>query len=263
MLPKPSRQKQFEGIILNFMRDQEDELRQLEKYMDEIDDEFMHLANMAIEMFEMKIKARENEVKETLGTLMKVEPLDKAQLEDFGLNTYNNDIPLSSREVPSFDEPETQPKPLPNCPSLDVSLGEERGLEPPIKPNSLDSFKMASFHPKDVYRYNHPCLDDPKKHYGFKPGLLGHSGSLGVDFSKLEMIEDDWELESKGVSFLGDALDLPNRLGKDRNKETYHSEHLMEQLPFQHKGPSHHNGVYRYYHPHLTEIFDEKKPESS
>ncbi|GJV86339.1 cytokinin dehydrogenase 3-like protein [Tanacetum coccineum] len=147
------------------------------------------------------------EVEETLGTPMEVEPLDETQLEDLGLNTCNHDIPLSSREVPSFDEPEPQPKPLANCPALDVSLGDERGSQPPIKPHSSDSFRMkvvepltiytppsphvTSFHPKDVYCYYRPCVDDLKKHYGFKPGLLGYSGSLGVDFSKLEMIEDD------------------------------------------------------------------------
>ncbi|GKF57211.1 hypothetical protein Tco_0170748, partial [Tanacetum coccineum] len=125
------------------------------------------------------------EVEETLGTPIEVEPLDETQLEDLGLNTCNHDIPLSSREVPSFDEPKPQPQPLPNCPSLDVSLGDERGPEPPIKPHSPDSFRMkvvdsltihtppsphvASFHPKDTYCYYHPCIDDPKKHYGFKP----------------------------------------------------------------------------------------------
>ncbi|GJS33702.1 ribonuclease H-like domain-containing protein [Tanacetum coccineum] len=82
------------------------------------------------------------EVKETLGTPIEVEPLDETQLEDLGLNTCNHDIPLSNREVPSFDEPEPQPNPLPNCLSLDVSLGEERAPEPPIKPHSLDSFRM-------------------------------------------------------------------------------------------------------------------------
>ncbi|GKD98388.1 hypothetical protein Tco_1382285 [Tanacetum coccineum] len=46
------------------------------------------------------------EVEETLGTPIEVEPLDEAQLEDLGLNTYNHDIPLSFREIPSFDEPE-------------------------------------------------------------------------------------------------------------------------------------------------------------
>ncbi|GJU41155.1 hypothetical protein Tco_1194112 [Tanacetum coccineum] len=120
-----------------------------------------------------------------------------------------------AREVPSFDELEPQPNPLRNCPSLDVSLGEERGPEPPIKPNSPESFRMkvvdhltihtppsphaTSFYPRDVYCYYHTYLDDPKKHYGFKPGLLGQSGSLGVDFSDLEVIEND---------FLG-GLNLP------------------------------------------------------
>ncbi|GKD70110.1 hypothetical protein Tco_1324200 [Tanacetum coccineum] len=139
------------------------------------------------------------EVEENLGIPIEVEPLDETPLEDLGLNTYNHDIPLSSKEIPSIDEPEPQPQPLPNCLSLDVSLGEERVPEPPIKPHSPDSFRMkevdsltintspspqvASSHPKDMYFYYHPCINDPKKHYGIKPGLLGKSASLGVDIS--------------------------------------------------------------------------------
>ncbi|GJS50533.1 ribonuclease H-like domain-containing protein [Tanacetum coccineum] len=165
------------------------------------------------------------EVEETLGTPMEVEPLEETQLEDLGLNTCNHDIPLSFREVPIFDEPGPQPQPLTNFPSLEASLGNERGSEPPNKPYSPDGFRMkevdhltihtppsphmASFYPKDVYCYYHPCVEDPKKHYGFKPSLLGHSGSLGVDFSNFEMIEDDWRLESKEVSFLREGLNLP------------------------------------------------------
>nr|GEW10669.1 zinc finger, CCHC-type [Tanacetum cinerariifolium] len=130
---------------------------------------------------------------------IEVEPLDETPLKDLGLNTCNYDIPLSSREIPNFDEPEPQPQPLPNYPPLDVSLGSEKGLKPPIKPYSLDSFRMkvvdnltihiptspyvAPFHLKDMYCYHHPCLGDLKKHYGFKPGLLRQGGSLGVDLS--------------------------------------------------------------------------------
>ncbi|GJS87622.1 hypothetical protein Tco_0770258 [Tanacetum coccineum] len=126
------------------------------------------------------------EVEETLQSPIEVETLYETQLEDLSLNT--------------------------------LDLGEERDPEPPIKPPSPNSFKMkeedhltihtpplphvASSHPKDTYCYYRPCTNDPKKHYGFKLGLLGHSGSLGVDFSKLEMIEDDWELGFKEVSFL-------------------------------------------------------------
>ncbi|GKD25481.1 hypothetical protein Tco_1231695 [Tanacetum coccineum] len=50
-----------------------------------------------------------DKVKETLGTPIDVETLDETQLEDLGLNTCNRDLPLSSKEVPSFDEPEPQP----------------------------------------------------------------------------------------------------------------------------------------------------------
>nr|GEU93272.1 hypothetical protein [Tanacetum cinerariifolium] len=119
-----------------------------------------------------------------------------------------SDIGACSKEVPSFDKPGPQPQPLPNCPPLDASLGTKRGLKPPTKPQSLDSFRMKvldnltihappssfvlSFHLRDLYYYYLPCIDDPKKHYGLKPSLFGHIGFLGVDFLKLEIIDDDW-----------------------------------------------------------------------
>ncbi|GJT64217.1 hypothetical protein Tco_1015697 [Tanacetum coccineum] len=46
------------------------------------------------------------EVDETIGIPIEVEPLDQTKLEDLGLNTFNHDIPLSSRGIPSVDEPE-------------------------------------------------------------------------------------------------------------------------------------------------------------
>nr|GEW23527.1 nuclear export mediator factor NEMF isoform X1 [Tanacetum cinerariifolium] len=114
---------------------------------------------------------------------------------------------IGAWEIPSFDKPEPQPQTLPNCPPLDASLGTERGLKPPIKPQSPDSFRMnvldnltihtplsslvVSFHLRDLYCYYRLCINYPKKHYGFESGLLGHSESLYVDFSKLEMIDDD------------------------------------------------------------------------
>nr|GEV91830.1 hypothetical protein [Tanacetum cinerariifolium] len=166
----------------------------------------------------------QEKVEETLGTLIEVEPLDETQLEDLGLNTCNHDLPLSSMEVSSFDELEPQPQPLPNRPPLDVSLGNKRGLEP----HNPDSFRLKvvgqlTIHipPSPHVAYYHPSLGDPKKHYGFKPGLLGHGGSLGVDFSKLKMIEDD---------FFREGLSLPVRpkvVGKVRIKDSHHLEHIF------------------------------------
>ncbi|GJX86643.1 hypothetical protein Tco_0337417 [Tanacetum coccineum] len=126
------------------------------------------------------------EVEETIGIPIEVVPLDKTQLEDLGLNSCNHDIPLSSREVPSFDEPKPQPQPLCNCPSLDVCLGDERGPELPIKPLSLDSFRI-----KDI------------------------RGSLVVEFSNMgRLIENELTLESKEFSFLEEDYNSPDSPNK-------------------------------------------------
>ncbi|GJZ63228.1 hypothetical protein Tco_0619649 [Tanacetum coccineum] len=151
------------------------------------------------------------EVEETLGTPMEEEPLDQTQLEDASFDSYDYNLSLSSREVPSIDKPE--PQPLPSFSPLDVNLGEKRGTDPPIKPHSPDSFRIkavdhltihtphlphvALFHPKGMYYNYHPCIDDRKKHYGFKTGLLR---SLAKSFSNSDVIEDN---------FLGEGLSLP------------------------------------------------------
>jgi hypothetical protein len=108
------------------------------------------------------------EVEETLGIPMEVEPLNQTQLEDIGLNTCSDNLTLSSREFPSVDEPE--PQSLHTFPSLDLHLGDKKGTDPPINQYYPGSFKMkeaihsppsphvAYLHPKGVYRYFHPHL---------------------------------------------------------------------------------------------------------
>ncbi|GJT38350.1 hypothetical protein Tco_0938215 [Tanacetum coccineum] len=206
-----------------------------------------------------------------------VEPLDGTQLEDLGLNTCNHDSPLSSREVPSFDKKKPQPQPLPNCPPLDISLGDKRGLEPPIKPHSPDSSRMkvvdylnnsntasphvANSHPKGVYSYYNRGINNPKRHYGFKPGLLGKSVSLGVDISNWKMFDDDWGLESKEVSPLGEALSLFDRPNKEERGRILES--IFQQQISQRMAPSYHDDMYRYYHPHLKSSVGEPSPLSA
>nr|GEW76930.1 zinc finger, CCHC-type [Tanacetum cinerariifolium] len=80
------------------------------------------------------------EVKETIGITMEVEPLDHTKPEDLGLNTCSRGIFLSLREISSIDEPE--PQLLPNFSPLDVKLGDKRGTDPPIKSHNPDSFRM-------------------------------------------------------------------------------------------------------------------------
>jgi hypothetical protein len=108
------------------------------------------------------------EVEETIGIPIEVEPLDQAPLEDIGLNTCSDNLNLSSREFPNVDEPE--PQPLHNFPSLDIHLGDKIGTDPPINQYYPGSFRMkeaihsppsprvAYFHSKGVYHYFHPHL---------------------------------------------------------------------------------------------------------
>ncbi|GJT34546.1 hypothetical protein Tco_0924965 [Tanacetum coccineum] len=106
---------------------------------------------------------------------------------------------------------------------------------------------VASFHPKDTYCYCHPCIGDPKKHYGFKSGLLGKSVSLGVDISNWEMFDDDRGLKSKEVSPLGEELSLfdkPNEVERVRILEAHRLEPILQQQISQRMAPSHHDVVF-------------------
>nr|GEY08984.1 MAK10-like protein [Tanacetum cinerariifolium] len=160
---EPSRQEEFENLVMNFILDQEEKVKQLKEYMGVIESDFMQLSlevvgklNKEIRMEKNRVKKIEkvtrnnqniksrhdpdpqstpqvhpsceentppmtypDEVEEIIEILIEVEHLNETPLEDLGLNTCNYDIPLSSREIPNFDEPEPQPQPLPNYPPLD------------------------------------------------------------------------------------------------------------------------------------------------
>ncbi|GJU92214.1 putative reverse transcriptase domain-containing protein [Tanacetum coccineum] len=96
------------------------------------------------------------EVEKTLGTPIEVKPLNETKLEEVGLNC-NHNTPFSSREVPSFDGPE--PQPVLNSPSLDVSLGDVIGPEPPIKSHSPDSSRMKV----RIFQESHEKSQKPDK----------------------------------------------------------------------------------------------------
>jgi hypothetical protein len=207
------------------------------------------------------------EVEETIGIPIEVEPLNQTQLEDIGLNTYNDNLTLSSREVPSFDEPKPQPKPLPNILSLDENLGIEIGSDPPIKPYSPGSLriKVEDFKPcreeanigvdHNLTCLHHPFKIDHKKHYGFKPGLLGQDGF--PTRSLLKLIEND--------PFLGENLNPPINpieFGKVMMIGAHIFEHIIHPQLFPHVAYFHPKGVYRYFHPHLIQSVGKTSPIS-
>ncbi|GJU38486.1 hypothetical protein Tco_1191443 [Tanacetum coccineum] len=141
------------------------------------------------------------EVEKTLGTLIKVEPLNEIKLEEVGLNS-NHDTPFSSREVPSFDGPE--PYPLLNSPSLNVSLGDVIGFEPPIKPYSLDSSRI-----KEMF-----------------------DGDWGLESKEVSPLGEELSL-----------FDRPNEVERGRILEADHLESILQQQISQRMAHSHHDGM--------------------
>ncbi|GJV37806.1 hypothetical protein Tco_1410283 [Tanacetum coccineum] len=129
---EPSRQEEFENLMMNFILDQEEKVKQLEEYMGVLGSDFMKLSLEVVgKLKDEKIESKRlrrsqdpqstlqvfpsfeeytppvtypDEVEEIIGISIEVEPLDETPLEDLGLNTCNHDIPLSFREIPCFDK---------------------------------------------------------------------------------------------------------------------------------------------------------------
>ncbi|GKC55428.1 hypothetical protein Tco_1078173 [Tanacetum coccineum] len=77
------------------------------------------------------------------------------------------------------------------------------------------------------------------------------------------MFDDDWGLESKEVSPLGEELSLfdrPNEVERDRILEARRLKYILQQQISQRMDPSHHDVVFVF---DLQVIFDEKKLGSS
>ncbi|GKA15819.1 putative ribonuclease H-like domain-containing protein, partial [Tanacetum coccineum] len=81
------------------------------------------------------------EVEANIGIPIEVEPLEQSKLENVGLN-LNHNISLSSREVPSVDEPE--PQLLTNLSSLDQDSAHMVAASkiPMLKPGDFETWRM-------------------------------------------------------------------------------------------------------------------------
>ncbi|GKC15869.1 ribonuclease H-like domain-containing protein [Tanacetum coccineum] len=142
------------------------------------------------------------EIENTLGAPMEEEPLDQTKLEDIGLTNHN--ISLSSREVPVFCEPKPQPQPLPTCLSLDVSLGDERGPEPPIKPHSRKAHLLEDKHIPSVGVFDEVTCEALKGN-SRNSGLIGEETRRRLNPTRLFM-KLHFATRGDGVVILSDAV---------------------------------------------------------
>ncbi|GJT58755.1 hypothetical protein Tco_1002288 [Tanacetum coccineum] len=146
----------------------------------------------------------------------------------------NHNTPLSSRKVSSFDGPE--PQPLLNSPSLDVSLGDVIGPEPSIKTHSPDSSRMK-------------VVDYLTTQTPPSPHVVNVSYAKGGILLLTQMFDDDWGLESKEVSPLGEELSLfdrPNKVERGRILEAHRLEPILQQQISQRMAPSHNDVIMEY-----------------
>ncbi|GKA83096.1 hypothetical protein Tco_0789844 [Tanacetum coccineum] len=60
---EPSRQEEFEHIVMNFIFDQEERIRQLEDYMQVIAEEFMEFSSEVARRLKERIKEKDNKPK--------------------------------------------------------------------------------------------------------------------------------------------------------------------------------------------------------
>ncbi|GJU44098.1 hypothetical protein Tco_1201364 [Tanacetum coccineum] len=97
--PEPSRQEEFEHIVMNFILDQEERVKQLEEYIRKIGSEFMQLSLRVVEKLKAEIKREGSRVmskrirmgKSTRGQSSRSqEPSTEDKVWEFGV--FDNDV---------------------------------------------------------------------------------------------------------------------------------------------------------------------------
>ncbi|GJY19301.1 zinc finger, CCHC-type containing protein [Tanacetum coccineum] len=214
MFPERPYQKEFKGRILNLIDHQEDQIRQLEEDMRKTKGTFVCLADSLIATLKVKIEAQQVH-------FTKIEKITKFHThtptvtpEILKLIMVHRVSMISNIKPTIYKTPYQHLNSNLKMPILhsfkENKLEYKDDDEVEIKMMGTGMNKESLEH--NLYENDiTPIIYDPKKHYGFNPGLLGHSGYSGVDLSNMEMIEDDWQLESKEVYFLGEGLNLPKK----------------------------------------------------
>ncbi|GJY18951.1 hypothetical protein Tco_0390442, partial [Tanacetum coccineum] len=150
------------------------------------------------------------------------------------LSTMDNEVGVTSPEIttqtlPSFEEytpPVTYPE------EVEKTLGTLIEVEP-FNKTKLEEIGLNCNHNTPLSSKEVPSFDGPE------PQPLLNSPSL-------DMFDDDWGLESKEVSPLGEKLSLfdrPNEVERGRILEAHRLESILQQQISQRMAPSHHDAA--------------------
>ncbi|GKE51095.1 hypothetical protein Tco_1486251 [Tanacetum coccineum] len=176
----------------------------------------------------------------------------------------NNNRNIKSRYDVENLSPQSTPQVLPsieeNTPPVTYPKDIEETLGTPIEVEPLNETKLEEVglnfnHNTPLSSREIPNFDGPEPQpllnspsldvsigdvIGPKPSIKPHS----PDSSRMkEMFDDDWRLESKEVSPLGEELSLfnrPNEVDRGRILEAHRLEPILQQQNYQRVDPSHH-----------------------
>ncbi|GJT35408.1 hypothetical protein Tco_0925827 [Tanacetum coccineum] len=103
MPPEPSRQEAFEDLVMNFILDQEERVKQLEKYMGVIGSDFMQLSMEVIRKLKGEIEAEENRIKniEKITRYPGIEGPEPLNDRKFSESLANKAFPHAPKSIPT------------------------------------------------------------------------------------------------------------------------------------------------------------------
>ncbi|GJW07232.1 hypothetical protein Tco_1569655 [Tanacetum coccineum] len=247
---EPSRQEEFENLVMNFILDQEEKVKQLEEYIGVIGSDFMQLSLEVVGKLKEEIRMKKSRVKKIekitrYPDTEDLEPLNECKFSETltkkaSFHTPKSVSPKSlcvkhvrtifpspplvrervtspestTQTLPSFEKytpPVTYPK------EVEKTLGTPIEVEP-LNETKLEEVGLNCNHNTPFSSREVPSFDGPE------PQPLLNSPSLD------EMFDDDWGLESKEVSPLGEELSLfdrPNEVERGRILEAHRLKSIL------------------------------------
>ncbi|GKC49531.1 hypothetical protein Tco_1072276 [Tanacetum coccineum] len=167
---EPSRQEEFEHIVMNFIYDQEERIKQLENYMQDITDEFMEFSSEVT--LRLKERVKENESKPR-----KIEKITKYPDTKVLENNAEHDF-LKNLDKKTFSTPTSHlcvryVRLIPSNPSqprmnifeFKPKKGANRSHHNPSNPLIIQPPTLSN--PSSMR--NDPIKHDPSSHYLFTP----------------------------------------------------------------------------------------------
>ncbi|GJW56731.1 hypothetical protein Tco_0103462 [Tanacetum coccineum] len=186
---EPSRQEEFEDLVMNFILDQEEKVRQLEEYMCVIGRDFRQLSLEVVGELREEIRIEQNRTKKIKKITRYPDTEDLKPLNDHKFSKtltkemFDDDWGLESKEVSPLGK--------------DLSLFDrpnelERG-------RILEAHRLESILQQQISQRMAPSHHDEQSHDEVYGCLKGGSRNSGGKILAISMVEEAWLSEKEEV----------------------------------------------------------------